>query len=91
MTHPTNLARILRTGGAAALHLSQAADELDRLFEANEALVARVAVLEEGLSRHLHTEACFAYAARTAREHGNAYCIAICSDSHRALFGYTGG
>jgi len=84
MTHPLNLATILRSGKPTT-HELVAADELERLHGANKHLVERVAALEGGLRKHRHTEQCFKYAARTARQHGNAYCIAICSDSHKEL------
>jgi len=53
-------------------------DQQERIAE----LEAEVERLREGLAKHVHTEECFRYAAKTASKHGNAHCIADCSNSH---------
>ena len=49
----------------------------------NRELELRVKELEGALEKHKHTDECFEYAARTAADHGNYYCIAKCSNAHR--------
>lgn len=46
-------------------------------------LEAKSEKLKEALSHHKHTDKCFNYAAKTARDSGNFYCIAECADSHK--------
>lgn len=46
---------------------------------------ARIRELVNGLRKHMHTEECFLYAARTASDGGNVFCIANCTDSRRKL------
>ncbi len=40
-----------------------------------------VAWARNALQTHKHMEQCRQYSARTARQHGNAYCISVCADS----------
>lgn len=49
---------------------------LDKLEDENERL-------KEALGKHIHTQKCFEYAAKTARQSGSYYCIAECADSHK--------
>jgi len=80
----TVLGRLAAGIGFHERNMPKSAAELFKTAKADfEQLQAENKRLKEALEIHLHTQKCFEYAAKTARDHGNYYCIAECADSHR--------
>ena len=62
-------------GGYATFKINELESTIEQLRAENKRL-------RDALKKHKHTDKCFAYAAKTARQSGNYYCIAECADSH---------
>ena len=58
-------------------------EEVWWIFGEYKKLQAKNERLKDALKKHKHSDKCFEFAANTARQHGNYYCIAECVDSHK--------